>query len=69
MSYTSNGKVIIILLKIGLIKETLYKMSQYFSKLCRNFAGHINVKVGLSNYATKADLKIATGIYTSNFAL
>ena len=29
----------------------------------------INVKVDLSNYATKADLKDATGIDTSNFAL
>ena len=29
----------------------------------------VNVKVDLSNYATKADLKEATGIDTSNFAL
>ena len=33
------------------------------------FGGDINVKVDLSNYATKPDLKDATGIDTSNFAL
>ena len=31
--------------------------------------GDINVKVDLSNYATKADLKNATGIDTSKLAL
>ena len=31
--------------------------------------GDINVRVDLSNYATNADLKDATGIDTSNFAL
>ena len=33
-------------------------MSQYFPKPCEPFGGDINVKVDLSNYATKADLKI-----------
>ena len=33
------------------------KMSQYFPKPFRNFGGNINVKVDLSNYATKTDLK------------
>ena len=33
------------------------------------FGGDINVKVDLSNYATKADLKDATGIDTSSFRL
>ena len=32
------------------------KMSQYFPKPIRIFAGNINVKVDLSNYATRADL-------------
>ena len=40
-------------------------MSQCFAK---PFVGDINVKVDLSNYATKADLKNATGIDTSNLA-
>ena len=33
-------------------------MSQYFPKLHEPFGGDINVKVGLSNYATKTDIKI-----------
>ena len=32
-------------------------MSQYFPKPFRSFGGNINVKVDLSNYATKTDLK------------
>ena len=44
-------------------------MSQYFSKPYRSFGRNINVKVDLFNYATKAELKNATGIDTSNFAL
>ena len=41
----------------GLIKKTLYKMSQYFPKPYDPFGGDINVKVDLSNYVTKTDLK------------
>ena len=44
-------------------------MSQYFPKPYELFEGDINVKVDLSNYATIADSKNATGIDTSNFAL
>ena len=44
-------------------------MSQYFPKPFRSFDGDINVKVDLSNYATKTDLKNVTYIDTSNFAL
>ena len=44
-------------------------MSQYFPKPYEPFEGDVNVKVDLSNYATKADLKNATGIYTSKLAL
>ena len=32
ISYMSNGKVMIIHLIVGLIRKTLYKMSQYFPK-------------------------------------
>ena len=32
-------------------------MSQYVSKPFRRFGGNINIKVDLSNYATKTDLK------------
>ena len=44
-------------------------MSQYFPKQYEPFGGDINVKVDLSNYAAKTDLKDATGVDTSNFAL
>ena len=43
--------------------------SQYFPKLFRHFEGNINVKVDLSNYATKADLKNVTNFNTLCFAL
>ena len=63
-----NGKVMIIPLIAGLIKKTLYKMSQYFPKPYEPFGGDINVKVDLSNYATKTDLKNITHVDTSGFA-
>ena len=44
-------------------------MSQYFPKLFRSFGRNINVKVDLSNYATKTDLKNVTHVDTSSFAL
>ena len=44
-------------------------MSQYFPKPYKTFRGNINVKVDLSNYATKLDLKNATVIDTSKLAL
>ena len=44
-------------------------MSQYFLKLFRSFGGNINVKVDLSIYATKIDLKNVTHVDTSSFAL
>ena len=44
-------------------------MSQYFPKPYEPFAGNINVRVDLSNYATKADIKNITHIDTSSFAL
>ena len=44
-------------------------MSQYFPKLQEPFGGDINVKVDLSNYATKADIKNISHVDTSSFAL
>ena len=46
-----------------------FKMSKYFPKPYEAFGGDINVKVDLSNYATKADLKNILHVDTSNFAL
>ena len=42
-------------------------MTQYFSKSYKSFEGNINVKVNLSNDATKTDLKNVTHVDTSSF--
>ena len=44
-------------------------MSQYFPKSFRSFGRNINVKVYLSNYTAKTDLKNVTHVDTSHFAL
>ena len=44
-------------------------MSQYLPKPYEPFGGDINVKVDLSNYATKIDIKNILHIDTSSFAL
>ena len=44
-------------------------MSQFFPKPYEPFGGNINVKVDLSNYATKADIKNISHVDTSSFAL
>ena len=44
-------------------------MSQYFPKPYETFGRDINVKVDLSNYATKADIKNISHVDTSSFAL
>ena len=44
-------------------------MSQYFPKPYESFGGDINVKVYLSNYATKTDLKNISHVDVSSFAL
>ena len=45
------------------------KMSQYFLKPFRSFRRNINVKVDLSNYTTKSDIKNISHVGTSSFAL
>ena len=64
-----NGKDMIIHLIAGLIKNDLVQMSPYFPKPFEPFGGDINVKVDLSNYATKTDLKNVTHVDASSFAL
>ena len=44
-------------------------MSQYFPKSFRNSRRNINVKVDLSNYTTKVDIKSVSLVDTSRFAL
>ena len=43
-------------------------MSQYFSKPYKPFGGDINLKIDLSNYATKTDIKSISLVDTSGFA-
>ena len=52
----SNGKDMIVHLIAGLIKR-------------KPFGGDINVKVDLSNYATKTDFKNVSHVDVSSFAL
>ena len=42
-------------------------MSQYFPKPFRSFGRNINVKVDLSNYATKTDIKNISHVDTLGF--
>ena len=44
-------------------------MSQYFPKPCEPFGGDINVKVYLSNHATKTDIKNISHVNTTSPAL
>ena len=57
-----------ILLIVGLIKKTLYQMGQYFPEPYQTFGENFKVELHLSNNATKADLKNATGIVTFKLA-
>ena len=44
-------------------------MSKYFRRRYKPFDRDINVKVDLSNYATKTDLKRVSHVDVSSFAL
>ena len=44
-------------------------MSQYIPKPFKSFGKNINIKVDLSNYATRVDLRNVTHVDTSGFAL
>ena len=44
-------------------------MSQYFPKPYEPFGGDISVKVDLSNYATKTELKKVSHVHGSSFSL
>ena len=57
-----NRKVMIILLKIGLIKRTC----EYFLKP-KSLVANVKVELDLSNYATKADLENLTRFDKSEF--
>ena len=64
-----NGKGMINYFNIWIDKKRCsIKMSQYFPRACEPFGEDINVKVDLSNYATKIYLKKVAGFDTSNLA-
>ena len=44
-------------------------MRKFFPKLHESFGGDINIKVDLSNYATKTDTKNISHVDTSSFTL
>ena len=66
----SNGKDMIIVLIVRLIKRHCIKMSQYFPKpFNSHFGDSIKIKIDLRNYATRTDLKSVAYVDTSSFAL
>ena len=72
----SNGKIMIIHWIAGLKKRlsvilliVRIKISQKNEYKNEPFGGDVNVKVDLSNYATKIDMKNISHVNTSSFAL
>ena len=66
--YMLNGKAIIFLLIVGLIKKiSSYKISCFPEPYTSN-KNKIKVELDLCNYVTKFDLKNATGVDTLDFA-
>ena len=51
------------------IKNKRKEMSQYFPRPYETFGRDVNVKVDLSNYATKTDTRNISHVDTSSFAL
>ena len=67
INFMLNGKDIIIRLIAGYITKDITKMSEYFPKE-KSLRGSVKIELDWSNYASKTDLKNATGVYTSDFA-
>ena len=64
----SKAKGVIIYLITGLIKKILFYKMSYFPEPYTRSKNKIKVELELSNYATKSDLKSATGVDTSRLA-
>ena len=58
----------IILLIVGLIKKILLCKMSYFAESSIRSKNKGKIVLDLSNYTTKSDLKIETGVDTSDFA-
>ena len=64
----SNGKGMIFVLIVGLIKKPhIIKSSKYFPEQFRSFGENISAKVDLSNNTTKTDLKNVTDLIFRDF--
>ena len=63
-----NGKAAIILLTVELIKKILLDKMSCFSIPYNRSKNKIKDELHLSKHATKSELKIATGVDTSEFA-
>ena len=63
-----NGQAMIILLIVGLIKKTYYKMS-YVPTYSEAEEEIVSVVLNLSNYVTQKEFKSLTKLDTSDFAL
>ena len=70
-----NGKATKVLLAVGLIKKTINRWIFSWTENFRRKSDFSNWRkirfegrLDLSNYATKTDLKSATGVDTSSFA-
>ena len=61
-----NRTDVIIVLIVGSITKYIVLLSEHFPKP-KSLGANVKVKSDLSNYVTKADLKNATGVNTSDF--
>ena len=61
-----NRTDVIIVLIVGSLTKYIVLLSEYFPKP-KSLGANVKVKSDLSNYVTKADLKNATGVNTSDF--
>ena len=59
INYILKGKVLIVVLTVGLIKKTQYKRENIFSR--KSPVGRVKVGLDFSNDTKRADLKNATG--------
>ena len=64
----SNGKAMIVYLIVGLIKKILLYKMRHFPEPYDHIKIKLKVKLNQFSYATKSDLKKATGVDASKLA-
>ena len=67
INYMLNAEAMILLLIVGLITKISLDKTSYFPEPYNRSRNKIKVELDLSNYATRSDLKNATGADTSKF--